>query len=621
MPDLVERISNFTATDHLRNRLNELYSVKAPFLVIVQSSGYGKTRTVLELCRERRAVYLLCHDIEGGLSSPSVIQSMIQRIFDNKNDKDSRERIASKMLECITLCASKYATPADLFNAQLLSSGEFGPFYSELKTEWERKRTPDVSPLKSDSCISSSFVNPLLSMSSALPERLIVIFDEAMSLVLSSSDDACPYRCIRRVLKPLGIVGIFLDTSAKIAELIPGNASSDRREGLGLFCPPILDIDTVDVFSDHLFTMGRPLWHMQLTHRTKSLNELVFFAAHKLCPFEGSVISAASLCALFVCRFGLNPRHQLSTTLVEKNLATLVAVSEDRTECVTKYLSEPILSEASAWCTTYGGIDRSADRVLDEVVKFLQSGLLECGQGERGEVAAAAALGYLADDMRRQGAYDAVTANMSAEFSAVDFLYRICGTFVCRSLDGFLLNFTHFYRAPTAPDKLILSTCWDRHAALYVPAGEEGIDLLIVMKKELDFATIRVQVKNFSARISEFAAVNFLRKLSPLRCVPRMEEPFSVALVLGVGGGGVDSICKEITNVRASTRSLKAPLSQLWLARSIRDISFKQNIVSKLIAVAGDMRKPFTEASAHCREGAFSVMVEDYDFEQSSSTN
>ena len=40
--------------------------------------------------------------------------------------------------------------------------------------------------------------------------------------------------------------------------------------------------------------------------------------------------------------------------MVVQHMASLIAVSDDCEVCVTKYLSEPILVEASAYITTYG---------------------------------------------------------------------------------------------------------------------------------------------------------------------------------------------------------------------------------------------------------------------------
>ena len=174
----------------------------APFLVLVQSSGYGKTRTVLEVAKTQRAVYLLCSDTNGGWSRPTVMAAFVERIT-TEPDEDIRSDIARNFLQAVIRTAERHDSPMDLFNAQFTADGYFSGFYHELENSWKDSH--------------STFTEPIRTTSEDESKRLVVAFDE--SSVLAAEDQekgksAC--RCIRRNLRALNIVGIFLDTFGAI---------------------------------------------------------------------------------------------------------------------------------------------------------------------------------------------------------------------------------------------------------------------------------------------------------------------------------------------------------------------------------------------------------------------
>jgi hypothetical protein len=239
----------------------------------------------------------------------------------------------------------------------------------------------------------------------------------------------------------------------------------------------------------------------------------------------------------------------------------------------------------------------------------LNSGILSCDKGDRGEVAGAALLGYILDGIRsKDSQYDAFSNNLSREVGVVDFLAKVYhpGTIspdAKTKLGGWKVNFTHFQRLNFVPyNKDILQTCWDQHAGLYLPAGEEGLDLLLAMCKEGEYASIRVQIKNYRNAIGNTAAIDYLNKLDPRRCAPRCEEKFSIGLLLQVGVGKMERIC-EIGSVGRQTRRRTNASSSQQLRVACR-VNESFNFISKL---AGSSRNNSTEASTNFRDGAFAI--------------
>jgi len=62
--------------------------------------------------------------------------------------------------------------------------------------------------------------------------------------------------------------------------------------------------------------------------------------------------------------------------------------SADRKQLLATYKSEPILAEASAYLTTFGGVCKK--EVLGEIYTQIENKALTYAKGQRGELAAAA---------------------------------------------------------------------------------------------------------------------------------------------------------------------------------------------------------------------------------------
>ena len=185
----------------------------------------------------------------------------------------------------------------------------------------------------------------------------------------------------------------------------------------------------------------------------------------------------------------------------------------------------------------------------------LRNKVVQASKGDRGEVAAAAWIGLTLDTVRSTqipvNRYNAENEGLSCPVDVIAFLQGLgceLGEDLKAVLRPWRVNLTHFCRMETSPDRDILDTCWKRHAGLYMIEGEEGIDLLMVMKEEATekYSTVRIQVKNYKSSISQHALDGMLEKLDVRRCAPRStfeEEKFSIAMVVQVGTG---EICQQL---------------------------------------------------------------------------
>ena len=553
MPDLVQPSLDTGTMESLSNTIHEIEgtSATAPFLAIVQSSGYGKTKTVLDLARyKRRVVYLLCNGISYGWQRSKAMGDFIE-CFKTATDKNN---VARHFLNAVLDAAEKYESPEALYKAQINADGSFGAFYQELEEKWVEREKASPSRSKKEKSL------------------LIVAFDEAKVLT-NDKDENSAYRCLRRGLKDTGLFGLFLDTYGSTNLFVPEGANSDRGYGLGKFTCPFFELDLFDIFDrdcdsspklDHAFFLGRPLWKMQWQHRlNQDMKALVHFARHKLQGLEREDVEPCNgLLALFLCRFGLRVNDSnLAERMVASHLATLIGISVARKTLFTKYKSEPILAEASALATQS---DSVRTQVLSEVQGQLSEGLLDFPKGDRGEMVAASWLCFTLDAIRGQSfceeSYDGLGNSFSKEVSMVQFVEGLCGKSVSMDmsirqlLEEWAINVTHFCRPEGLIDLDILPLCWRRRVGIYLPAGEPGIDLLVAARRKRGrqmqmeaktkglFTSVRIQVKNYKNKIQDTTARAIFEKLQINRCAPHCtpsQEPVSFAILMQVGTGAV----------------------------------------------------------------------------------
>ena len=483
-------------------------------------------------------MYLLCSNIRGGWSAPEVVRLFVTAMA-KAPSTELRQKEAARFLEAISSVASRYETHDKLYHAQF-KDGKLDAFCSALSEEYQKTIDSEIRAR---------------SEADSRGNRLVVVFDEAKVLDTDEKDDvSSSYRCIRSMLNPCNMIGVFIDTSGQLATLTPSGATSDRAanptSGIGTLVNPFFEIDSFDLFDDHLFFLGRPLWKRKFESRlNQDYDELVTFAAHKLAGDHGE--ENDRFLALFLCRFGLDPTFDLAERLIGSHMATLFDMTVDRKKLVSGYRSEPILAEASAYQTTSKNGFRS--RMLKTVRHSLNNRVVHCHKVDRGEVAAAAWIGLSLDDLRWKtnpnDEYSAAKEGLSRAVPTVEFLNELgCNLAddVVEELRHWWINSTHFSRPAGSPDRGILKTCWKRHAGLYMTNGEEGIDLLMDMKQcnEDIYSTVRIQVKNYKSMITANALKGLFGKLDVQRCTPVAtfeEEPFSIAIVVQVENGGIEA--------------------------------------------------------------------------------
>mmetsp|Transcript_29672 Transcript_29672/g.71838 ORF Transcript_29672/g.71838 Transcript_29672/m.71838 type:complete len:766 (+) Transcript_29672:258-2555(+) len=591
---IVEETDRVTG-DHLDG------SEPAPFVCLLQSTGYGKTRAVLRLAEtKRKVVYLPWKAKETDINNyamPKVLISMKAMLYNATTDP-RRMLLWDIILDAVEKCAGKYESPKELFDAQ-----KSGDFYTILEDRLHKVLTPtsktafrprDDTPREIKRVkLPEKGEEHYLYHDPAKPQSnsLVVCLDEVTGLSYEI------YRSYRRVAKQRGLLSIFADTATSICRVVPANdhSSNDHMGELGRFAKPLFGIETIDIDLsvkdrlavqdndyENLFCAGRPLWRTYFEDHKKDIKGLLKYAENLLTQSkdedneelqslsmldytkkQGPQFVDHNMIAVFACRFALGRESRMAPLLVKHSLATVIGVTEDRSTVLTSYPSEPILPEVSARYT-----NRNANRqeVLNQVLCAFnnRTKLLDPPTGDVGEMCAAALLGYLMDIIR----VDKEHEYMSQPVPLLDLL-KFFGAKIQKHGEvtkGWEVNFTHFIRPDEDPGSSHLNIMWKRRVAYYVPDGCDGLDLLVVIKHQSGgYGTLRIQVKNYSAKITKGDVGKILFKLLPNNCPPKVpEEKLSVGLLLCVGD--VDERCDLVqyengkaVNKRSSTRKKKKP--------------------------------------------------------------
>ena len=435
----------------------------APFVCLVQSTGQGKTRTVVELGKKgpKKIVYLPCKDMEDNTwMVPDVLKSVIQGIEHEaaQNKYGICEKKWCKFLDAVTECVGRYEDHKALHDAQITQEGSLGSFYDRLKTIWDEKVTPKKNPLIVRSCLkpTSKGVSQKAKASETIsfddddrgvlvyptPEfsedNIVICLDEVSAL------SEIAYKTYRRAAKFKQILSIFSDTAASVYKVNPPNdhSTSTGQGKLGIPLPPIFRFHTIDLYWEpvdskekptseeylKLFCAGRPRWGSfvksikDVASDTELIAKLVELATQLLTKIpvlddsENRLLSVLApehnqqenkasfsvkpnMVACFACRFAIEPRSKISSILAKHCLASITDISPNREYLETSYMSEPVLAEASATYTS------NPDN-MKEVLKHVQASfspntsLLEAPRGDTGEMCVAALLGFMMDSIR-----------------------------------------------------------------------------------------------------------------------------------------------------------------------------------------------------------------------------
>ena len=375
----------------------------APYICIVQSSGYGKTRLLREVARSVPVMYV-CMRPEDATGYPRRSSLACDALFANL-DASSEDSYVTELSERLALCVQSALT-------KLPSPGDKGD------------TTEPFFPSEQLADIVWNFADVKNPSTSSAPETkgqlVILALDEARETLKPAVGELTQFCAIRKALRKFAeanpnqkFLVVFVDTSSRIQNFSPSvkkeqswRASSVDREpvALKLYAPFILRNSFDQNFSPlevqgslsslvncyEYLRAGRPLMSMATTgsmavgrpsvhvlHRELDLLNLKLHGGQSKRSRQGALSE-------MLCRLGafVHPQHPFATEMVADHMATLLETDIERETMLVSYVAEPKLAIAAAksW--------QSEALFVEELVPALQYALISgaVDQGARGEL-------------------------------------------------------------------------------------------------------------------------------------------------------------------------------------------------------------------------------------------
>jgi len=349
--------------------------ISSPYVSVVQSSFYGKTRLVREIARTYfRTVYVCLRD-EDSPGYPVRTEGAFTHLFsglsDLENGKDFSRLLADRFRRLISSAMTNLMDPQDAGNRIHKEDNRLGVNYDECK--FPSELIPDL--LWNDHLLQPWTENDQFpgNESTSSSSLIFLAIDEARyTLEAKSSEGVSLFRYIRNAARivatslpgHLRFMIAFLDTTSRIQNFSP-SAERDSKDVIFdtenaervLFRPYVL-IRTSDVFfTPELSARSQNL--EGLVHSTKWLNAgrpIMKLADPKdnilVLKLQGGLSeprNPVDKVAIILARVGAQvlPTHSFSSELVSGNMATLLGTNTARDRCLTRFVSEPALARAA----------------------------------------------------------------------------------------------------------------------------------------------------------------------------------------------------------------------------------------------------------------------------------
>jgi hypothetical protein len=365
----------------------------APYCTIVQSSGNGKSKLILEYGKKREAVIYGSLGSEKATCYPQGHPTLI-KLFKQSSSLQSMVHVICFIYISALRCLKKTFLKSKNKSDALKTFMDKQQIYEEksdsrsfLGVEYKRKAIWTVNMLHkelSDPVILQNFKVILLAL------------DEARSLLIETNDgDLNQFRWLRRGLAEVAsqlsdkkitkspgseIFLVLCDTTSKVTNFSPALYldPSGRANGKNLkLHPPFTAVNNMDAYFidkktstpgwtisedeffhyKNFFRIGRPLLSLYILHPDQedaSVNEAVSFAMSKLlCGppqyYDNHSPTSEVYLALLNVRVPLSfgRTGSLSESLASSHMRIIKSVSKSREVIFGGYSNEPVLSHAA----------------------------------------------------------------------------------------------------------------------------------------------------------------------------------------------------------------------------------------------------------------------------------
>ncbi|KAL1919408.1 uncharacterized protein VTP21DRAFT_2101 [Calcarisporiella thermophila] len=520
----------------------------APFIPIVQSSGYGKTRMIAELAREIHVIYI-CNRARTSSGYPPA-SPQAEYIFSILGCENAQyiDFTASKVqhFSLIMLAAAQEVrdcglNPGEFWRMQIYDRTACTNFWEKVLKRYEGYSSTETEEL-TERLSDGAFVLKLFGNNRDKEEiKLLCCIDEAHMLFDEAeyrvpADRNVKFRMWLRAIHSIkweGFFSVCLSSDSRIGDIFSTFENDDlAREVNFTHFQPFFDIATKDAlvpdaYSEcptplQLVKFGRPLFGA-LVKDASNLCDLLNLASAKLDENHGNTMEGALARLSCLTAIKLSPGAELARKLVAEHMATVLESSPDRSEIYITYPSEPALA---AGALAYYNVEERWSRDIHWLSKGMSEGIANSGECK---VSIARIALIRAMQKACQAKYTSlVEISFCEPVSVQDFLSSLVlenkglagdtkNTSPSPNRVGFIKEASdrllamvkaddteHLYENPNGeaeflkgqdPDEELLNKSWQRRTAITLVRGDRPVDLIIPVRlPNGDFSCIAVNV-------------------------------------------------------------------------------------------------------------------------------
>ncbi|GBC02926.1 hypothetical protein RclHR1_00490012 [Rhizophagus clarus] len=519
-----------------------------PYISIVQSSGYGKSRLIKEHSNQVYTLYLNLGIDQQCFPRPSSCAKEFIISFQKAKDPDVwfNNLLAKAASIVVSEIKKSNTNQSSFWKKHLDDNGKFiwEPAIkaaNEIKTDNELINIRDRPGYLEQNFTSGDGIKILLCIDEG--RKLMEEINENLKISL--------FRCLRRALRnnkwrARGLFSVILDTTmitSQISNFLPAlgydpTIKTLSQEDKSLFKPFIyistynsLVVDSGNFYSQ-AFSMGRPCWKALRDEYIKDVidsdpsvedyawEKVKLLVKAKLqggtnnpIDNEGKNLTSIAILAS-LCSVDISPLVHFASSLIASHLGTCLSISQDRTKILVCYPSEPLVTEAA-----YEFLD---DKILHLIAQSFCQGVVE--PEKRGEI-----VGELILILTRQKLYKKLIKDKKATFFTGEIKLEIFLNNLLKDnpvlkeehyehnfFKRATVSFTRFVTIRTIPTLNDVRRGYKSCVAFNLKRNQQGADFLIPVKCDENYGIWIIQIKNHNLpKYDSSVKVDSTSKLEP----------------------------------------------------------------------------------------------------------
>lgn len=537
----VQNFHNYITLCHNSSKNRDSYM---PYISIVQSSGYGKSRLIKEHAKQVYTLYLNLGIDRNCFPRPSACAKKFIKCFEVA--KDPVKWFNNFLVMAISLINTGY-NPSEFWRHHLEDNGDsIWKRAIEAADRCELTRNQELDNISVD----AGYLKEKFNISADI--KVLLCIDEGRTLLqhVNENQPISLFRLWRRALRTNtwraeGLFSVILDTTSRISNFAPTLGKdptikeiTDRK----IFMPFVYVstfnflIESSGSYYNKLFSGGRPCWKALKdaylkgsgaeASEIKAWEDVKVLVKAKLQGGSNDLIdgdeetknltSLAILASL--CSVDISPSVHFSSNLIASHLGTCLAISQDKTKVLACYPPEPIITEAA--------YELLNNDVLNCIAQTLGQGIVE--SGKRGELAGELILVLTRQRLQKRNKIAKKTSFFAGEIKLTNFLDELLNNNITLDknnaehnyLKNASISFTRFVTISTIPIYNDLMKGYQTGVAFNLKRNQQGADFLIPLcienNNNNEYSSWIIQIKNHNLKNTDSNfKVDSTSKLTP----------------------------------------------------------------------------------------------------------